>query len=38
MEKYLPLATAVALPHVGGFAGSLIVRNEVKTWYEVSVL
>lgn len=23
-----------ALPHVGGFLGGLITRNEVKTWYQ----
>ena len=25
-----------ALPFVGGFAGSLITRKQIKTWYTVS--
>ena len=24
------------LPHVGGFAGSMITRKQIKLWYEVS--
>jgi hypothetical protein len=23
------------LPNLGGFAGSLMTRNEIKNWYEV---
>lgn len=35
MEKYIPLATAIAIPHIGGVMGAFITRREVKTWYEV---
>ena len=24
-----------ALPHVGGIAGGIITRKEIKNWYEV---
>ena len=24
-----------ALPHIGGLAGSLITRKQIKTWFEV---
>ncbi|XP_054711666.1 translocator protein-like [Uloborus diversus] len=34
LEKYGPLAAAVALPHVGGISAAFITRKEVKTWYE----
>ncbi|GFX40632.1 translocator protein [Trichonephila clavipes] len=34
MEKYWPIAGAIALPHIGGIAAAFITRKEVKTWYE----
>jgi hypothetical protein len=25
------------LPHIGGFAGGLITRKQIKTWFEVNM-
>lgn len=32
-SKYWKLAAAVILPNVGGWAGGLITRNNLKPWY-----
>ncbi len=38
MPSWLPSVGLTLLPHVGGFAGSLITRRQVKQWYEVSMV
>lgn len=38
MEKYLPIAGAIALPLSGGLIAAYVTRNEVKTWYQVNIL
>eukprot|EP01137_Pigoraptor_chileana_P037000 Opistho-2@33469 len=33
MASYIPVGLAIALPVAGGVAGSIVTRNEIKTWY-----
>ena len=36
MSDYIVPVGASLLPHVGGFLGGYVTKNNIKTWYEVS--
>ena len=36
MSDYLAPALGIGLPFIGGAAGSIITKKNVKTWYRVS--
>lgn len=38
MSEYLKPAAAIALPFLGGAAGSVISRTNISQWYEVSYM